>query len=281
MTPTPTCVKLSTLDGSASEPIPLRTIQTQLSQLHVSKSSSAMNAQTPISAPTVLHRPHHRTRPSILDTFADTNAAVNCSPICSKTQTSTAPSSLQTASASPIAVSTAKTSFVSDAASLRSTEERSRSNSALSTNAEIDTVPLDVSINTVERAAAVKTALEIFYNELLSAPTSARSLRRRDFEFRMLHEAEPVYHRLKARENFIAAESAHLRQTRVMKSKSVYRQSNKGLGVSGYEPVRVLGKGSFGVVRLVREKQDRSIDAKCTSSLKTRADSMPDHRLTM
>ncbi|EOD48975.1 putative serine threonine-protein kinase cbk1 protein [Neofusicoccum parvum UCRNP2] len=49
-------------------------------------------------------------------------------------------------------------------------------------------------------------------------------------------------------------ESEYLRNIRVLKSKSLVRRKTKGISVAGYEVVRVLGKGSFGVVRLVREK---------------------------
>lgn len=41
-----------------------------------------------------------------------------------------------------------------------------------------------------------------------------------------------------------------------MKSNTLARQTMKGVHVSNYEIIRVLGKGSFGVVRLVREKSD-------------------------
>ncbi|KAG9193319.1 kinase [Alternaria panax] len=41
-----------------------------------------------------------------------------------------------------------------------------------------------------------------------------------------------------------------------MKSNTLARQTMKGVHVSNYDIVRVLGKGSFGVVRLVREKSD-------------------------
>jgi serine/threonine protein kinase len=43
-----------------------------------------------------------------------------------------------------------------------------------------------------------------------------------------------------------------------MKSKTIVRQNVTGVHISSYDIVRVLGKGSFGVVRLVREKHDSS-----------------------
>ncbi|KAF2204945.1 kinase-like protein [Delitschia confertaspora ATCC 74209] len=46
---------------------------------------------------------------------------------------------------------------------------------------------------------------------------------------------------------------------RALKSKTLIRQKLKGVHISNYEIVRILGKGSFGVVRLVREKSDTSV----------------------
>ncbi|OCL14882.1 kinase-like protein [Glonium stellatum] len=43
-----------------------------------------------------------------------------------------------------------------------------------------------------------------------------------------------------------------------MKSKTLARRNLKAVHISGYEVVRVLGKGSFGVVRLVRERGEAS-----------------------
>lgn len=53
-----------------------------------------------------------------------------------------------------------------------------------------------------------------------------------------------------------------------MKSNSLARQKMKGVHVSNYDIIRVLGKGSFGVVRLVREKSDHceSLRGSCCSA---------------
>ncbi|KAF1835663.1 kinase-like protein [Decorospora gaudefroyi] len=80
------------------------------------------------------------------------------------------------------------------------------------------------SILTIENAAAAKVFFESHFNQLLSTK--------------------------------YLAETYHLRQTRVMKSNTIARQTMKGVHISNYDIVRVLGKGSFGVVRLVREKSD-------------------------
>ncbi|KAF5848262.1 hypothetical protein GGP41_005614 [Bipolaris sorokiniana] len=51
-----------------------------------------------------------------------------------------------------------------------------------------------------------------------------------------------------------------------MKSNTVARQTMKGVHVSNYDIIRVLGKGSFGVVRLVREKSEHCESLRGSSS---------------
>ncbi|KAH7119098.1 kinase-like domain-containing protein [Dendryphion nanum] len=110
------------------------------------------------------------------------------------------------------------------------------------------------SVTTVENAAAVKIFFESHFNSLIGTSVTPRSMRRRDLERRLfsLSVSNEEWHL--RRQQWSHAESQHLRQIRVMKSKTLARQNIKGVHVSNYEIVRVLGKGSFGVVRLVREK---------------------------
>jgi serine/threonine protein kinase len=74
------------------------------------------------------------------------------------------------------------------------------------------------------------------------------------------------------RANFYRRETEHLREYRVMKARSIRaRTAEKGAAETRlddeYEVLKILGKGSFGVVRLVREKSsanmhpDGSLDA--------------------
>ncbi|KAF2102027.1 kinase-like protein [Rhizodiscina lignyota] len=62
------------------------------------------------------------------------------------------------------------------------------------------------------------------------------------------------------------AESDHLREVRVAKSKSLKNKRDPKISISGYEVIRVLGKGSFGVVRLVREKHNTGQDHESSRS---------------
>ncbi|CAO2652261.1 Nn.00g005440.m01.CDS01 [Neocucurbitaria sp. VM-36] len=110
------------------------------------------------------------------------------------------------------------------------------------------------SVATIENAAAAKVFFESNFNQLLGNRVSPRSLRRRQMERKLFSLALPNEQRHQKRREWYLGESNHLRQTRVLKSKTLARQTMKGVHVSNYEVVRVLGKGSFGVVRLVREK---------------------------
>ncbi|KAL7628676.1 hypothetical protein AAE478_000191 [Parahypoxylon ruwenzoriense] len=109
-------------------------------------------------------------------------------------------------------------------------------------------------ILTVERAAAAKIYLENHFNEQLSKP-SPRSLRRRYLEAELYHasgltEAEKNVRR----RMFYKRETDYLRETRALKVHSIGAlQGEHNQLAESYEVLKILGKGSFGVVRLVRE----------------------------
>lgn len=114
------------------------------------------------------------------------------------------------------------------------------------------------SICTVENTAATKIFLESHFNTLLCTKVTPRSMRRRTMERKLFAMALPNDERHSRRHEWYRAESYHLRQTRALKSQTLVRQNLKAVHMSNYEIVRVLGKGSFGVVRLVREKSEPS-----------------------
>ena len=109
------------------------------------------------------------------------------------------------------------------------------------------------SVVTVERTAAAKVYFETHFHKLLMEPSSPRSIRRKKFEQKVADLGYSHDERAQAREQWIRAESDHLRQRRVLGTSSIARQNVKGVSIAGFDVIRVLGKGSFGVVRLVTE----------------------------
>ncbi|KAL6714652.1 hypothetical protein ACLMJK_008077 [Lecanora helva] len=229
--------------------------------------------------PTVVHRPSMRTRPTLLSMHEElpkgSHIPVDHVP---SPQDSTAPSSYNTSgSTSAGEPSTAKTSLESNVASLRSAKDsdvKERSNGAANLGfaqeitrekplTPIQEAPLTVTptVVTVETTANAKIFFETHFNSLLAGHASPRSVRRHHLESLLEDHSVPEEQRQRERAIWIALESGHLRQIRVMKSKGCAMDVGSGVSVAGFEVVRILGKGSFGVVRLVRE-----IEATPTSS---------------
>lgn len=226
--------------------------------------------------PTIVHRPNLRTRPSLLSMHEDTpqdpraHSDLELSP-----QVSTAPSSYNySGSVSAGDPSTGKTSLESNVASLLSAKaaDSNENTSGIAKLAAgeiiarekpltpIQEAPPVVTptVATVETTANTKVFFETHFNSLLAGHATPRSIRRNDLEVRLESQSMSDEQRQHERAAWAAYESEHLRQTRVLKTKTneISKSSGSGVAVAGYEVVRILGKGSFGVVRLVREKSD-------------------------
>lgn len=241
---------------------------------------------TTFGNPTIVHRPNLRTRPSLqliqskhnrptLLTLNSDQGPTN--------QDSTAPSSFNTSCGiSAGNRSTEKTSTDSNFVSSHSSKNRVKSERK-STQAKnllmesrtyekpltpIEEVPLVIkpTVVTVETTANAKIFFETHFNLILSSQQSPRSLRRYELELRLQSRRLSAEQRQQERAMWANKESEHLRRDRVLKSKTNEMNGSTGVAVAGYEVVRVLGKGSFGVVRLVRKKGSRNDNASSQSS---------------
>jgi protein-serine/threonine kinase len=111
---------------------------------------------------------------------------------------------------------------------------------------------------TVEKAAAAKVFFECHYNDLTSIALTPRSLRHRQLEKTLYEDTSSTETEKDEKRKLLTRnESEHLRETRVMKGHRSSTLKGNDITTSKYEVVKVLGKGSFGVVRLVREKVEQ------------------------
>lgn len=110
-------------------------------------------------------------------------------------------------------------------------------------------------VETVERASAAKIHLETYFYERLFKPNT-REICRRHLESNMLQSNMSPGQRHAIWDAFNAQWTWHLRETRVLMTKSAKAAKGEAAGpcVDDYEPLKLLGKGSFGVIKLVCEK---------------------------
>jgi serine/threonine protein kinase len=278
-------------DGESEPPMPVQ--ERHPAALHTSKSTPGLSKQLTrrfshslLHNPTVIHRPKLSSRPTVLSgsmhqpsdmpDSAQPKGPMNESP----TLASQFSSLVDSSNPPPSVQSTAPTSLVSSGAP-RSGEimhRGQRGHRHVSTGGSPPCEPSSEqfidqwlvfprqdaprlsqpSIATVENAAAAKIFFESHFDCILGTKVSPRSLRRRNMEQKLVTLAVPNEKRRHKRKEWNLAETNHLRQTRVLKSKTLIRQKTRGVHISNYDIVRVLGKGSFGVVRLVREKSEAS-----------------------
>ncbi|GJP96054.1 Ser/Thr-protein kinase cbk1 [Aspergillus niger] len=111
------------------------------------------------------------------------------------------------------------------------------------------------SIVTVEAAANAKVFFETYFNSVFCG-TNPRSQRRQELEQYMYGLPLSPEERARIWANWITQEHHYLRQCRILKSRS-HGGGNHDTTVSlaGFEVIKVLGRGSFGVVRLVKERK--------------------------
>lgn len=220
--------------------------------------------------PTVVHRPSMKSRPS-LNSIRDAPTSVIYPATNQGGPQADTDASIYSESISPVSPSTAKTSLESNMASfLIKPKEGSKSPAEVTIRESLERdipeklltpiqeapVVVNPTIVTVETTANAKIFFETHFNSILSGQATPRSLRRHELEVKLCSDTLSAEDRHRERCLWAEQETEYLRQSRALKSKSNHMTGSKGVSIAGYEVVRILGKGSFGVVRLVREKSD-------------------------
>lgn len=115
------------------------------------------------------------------------------------------------------------------------------------------------SIVTVEAASVAKVYIELYFNSIFQNP-DARIQRQYELEqyiygFRLGAEEQES-----TRRNWVMQENEYLRKCRAMKTRigsPRMNQINQISAIAGYKVLKTLGRGSFGLVRLVREEDSQ------------------------
>lgn len=121
-----------------------------------------------------------------------------------------------------------------------------------------DTPP---SIATAEAVANTKIFFETYFNTVYSH-LDARSQRQQELERYLYSMPLSPEEQDIAWRNWIRQEREYLRQCRVLKTRCHHDRRGEVVSAANYEVVKVLGNGSFGVVRLVREKGNEGDEAR-------------------
>ncbi|PYH87601.1 kinase-like protein [Aspergillus ellipticus CBS 707.79] len=110
------------------------------------------------------------------------------------------------------------------------------------------------SVVTVEATANAKVFFETHFNTVFCG-ADPRSQRRQELEQYIYGLPLSPEERARIWDNWVTQERHYLRQCRVLKSRSHSARHEETVSLAGFEVIKVLGRGSFGVVRLVKEKR--------------------------
>ncbi|KAJ5582915.1 hypothetical protein N7535_001535 [Penicillium sp. DV-2018c] len=114
------------------------------------------------------------------------------------------------------------------------------------------------SIKTVEAVSVAKVYLEVCFNSIFNDKDSRQrrqlELERHIYAFDLTAEEQ-----LMTRQNWALGETDRLRKYRVLRSKRFCTRSEDTVAAAGYKALTTLGKGSFGVVQLVRQIDSDSL----------------------
>ncbi|KAJ0419448.1 hypothetical protein BJY00DRAFT_302187 [Aspergillus carlsbadensis] len=222
----------------------------------------SLKLSTTFGSPTVIRRSHLHRRPSVqaLHFQASSISPLNAAAVDSSS------SSVHSSKGSPVdSVSTAPTS-ASPGSSRRSIDascdhpancrhHASHPNLRDCPLSPVRELPMvSPSILTAEAAANAKVFFETYFNTLY-AGIDTRTQRQYELDHYIASLPLSTEERIRVKKQWVAQEREYLRQCRVLKSRSHSGSSREETpSLAGFEVIKILGRGSFGVVRLVREK---------------------------
>lgn len=214
--------------------------------------------------PTVIRRAHLQSRPSVLrlnspvldDLSRQSDGANDSSSPSASPSSGRSPAGGQSTSLTP--PTSGGPSPSSDKDKLQDGHETavmhlpslSEINEAVNASDTIVTA-ITPSIKTVEATSVAKVYLELYFNFIFQNK-DPRQQRQLELEQHIYAFDLTPEERLMTRHNWVLGENDYLRQCRVLKSNRYCTQSENAMSIAGYKAIKVLGKGSFGVVRLVR-----------------------------
>ncbi|KAJ5168882.1 uncharacterized protein N7482_004476 [Penicillium canariense] len=211
--------------------------------------------------PTVVRRTHLRPRPSVL--FLESPISRSSSKQGDEANNSSDPLTTPSSGISPIGCSTTSTPVTSGEPSpslekykTEATEWPAPSDRVLSPISESDSRSpiIASSIMTVEAASVAKIYLELCFNSIFENVDS-RVQRQHELEQHIYAFQLGPKEQIATRRNWALQENEYLRQCRILKTCFKSTRVNTMVSLAGYEVIKALGKGSFGVVYLVRERE--------------------------
>lgn len=264
-------VQLSILNpGTNSVPESFGSAQTNFENEFYTQSNTGRKSRGPIlgrrlskklslfGPSTVIHRTYTKTRPGIVHMQSSCPIATDCigngsvqeSPEHSVIASPVFSQAGHCSSLDGISVSLRPISPKCEASTRRLWSGSSRSAPSIQLVTKAKVKP---SIVTVESTAVAKVFFETYFNTIHSLQESRK---------RRLHELQAHLHllpfsieeRLEVQNAWARQETEHLRQTRALKTRSNRAQDMDTVSLAGYQVIGVLGQGSFGIVKLVKEK---------------------------
>ncbi|KAL4869519.1 hypothetical protein BDV12DRAFT_196359 [Aspergillus spectabilis] len=250
-----------TTDEAITTPIVVDLKRSQSTPVELARIVS-LKLSTTFGSPTVIHRSHLNRRPSVQAIHFQaslTPPCVNPNDSSGSSTPSSKGSPVDSLSTAPTSISPAGSGRSRDVSSDQATNFKhyaSHPNLRQSPLSPVRESPVvSPSILTAEAAANAKVFFETYFNTLYSG-LDTRTQRQYELDQYVISLPLSTEERVKVKKQWITQEREYLRQCRVLKSRSHGKSSrDETPSLAGFEVIKILGRGSFGVVRLVKEKR--------------------------